>query len=182
MKSLFKLSALGILTTMIITGCTNHSLLKPTEKDQVVIINQVSPEGIGQKIGTITLKDTSFGLVLITDLSHLPPGPHGFHIHEKGSCAPAEKDGKMGAALAAGSHFNPDNSEHGNSTHGHLGDLPILNVAEDGTAKASLVAQRIKLDDIQNLAIMIHEGGDNFSDQPVPLGGGGNRIACGVIK
>jgi Cu-Zn family superoxide dismutase len=28
---------------------------------------------------------------------------------------------------------------------------------------------------------MIHEGGDNYSDQPKPLGGGGARIACGVI-
>jgi superoxide dismutase, Cu-Zn family len=30
--------------------------------------------------------------------------------------------------------------------------------------------------------VVIHEGGDNFSDQPKPLGGGGGRIACGVIK
>jgi Cu-Zn family superoxide dismutase len=28
---------------------------------------------------------------------------------------------------------------------------------------------------------MIHEGGDNYSDEPAPLGGGGARIACGVI-
>ncbi|HHU1509993.1 TPA: superoxide dismutase [Cu-Zn] SodC2, partial [Escherichia coli] len=25
-------------------------------------------------------------------------------------------------------------------------------------------------------------GGDNMSDQPKPLGGGGERYACGVIK
>ena len=29
---------------------------------------------------------------------------------------------------------------------------------------------------------MIHAGGDNYSDQPQPLGGGGARIACGVIN
>jgi superoxide dismutase, Cu-Zn family len=28
---------------------------------------------------------------------------------------------------------------------------------------------------------MIHAGGDNYADQPQPLGGGGARIACGVI-
>jgi Cu-Zn family superoxide dismutase len=28
---------------------------------------------------------------------------------------------------------------------------------------------------------MIHAGGDNYADQPAPLGGGGARIACGVI-
>lgn len=29
--------------------------------------------------------------------------------------------------------------------------------------------------------VMVHAGGDNFSDEPVPLGGGGARLACGVI-
>jgi Cu-Zn family superoxide dismutase len=29
---------------------------------------------------------------------------------------------------------------------------------------------------------MVHAGGDNFADHPQPLGGGGPRIACGVIK
>ena len=29
---------------------------------------------------------------------------------------------------------------------------------------------------------MIHAGGDNYSDQPKPNGGGGARIACGVIE
>jgi Cu-Zn family superoxide dismutase len=29
---------------------------------------------------------------------------------------------------------------------------------------------------------MIHEGGDNYADEPKPLGGGGARIACGVVE
>jgi Cu-Zn family superoxide dismutase len=29
---------------------------------------------------------------------------------------------------------------------------------------------------------MIHDGGDNYSDEPAKLGGGGNRMVCGVIK
>ena len=29
---------------------------------------------------------------------------------------------------------------------------------------------------------MIHVGGDNHSDHPAALGGGGPRMACGVIK
>ena len=29
---------------------------------------------------------------------------------------------------------------------------------------------------------MIHDGGDNYADDPKPLGGGGGRIACGVIR
>jgi Cu-Zn family superoxide dismutase len=33
-----------------------------------------------------------------------------------------------------------------------------------------------------NRSLMIHAGGDNYADQPAPLGGGGTRVACGVIK
>ena len=29
---------------------------------------------------------------------------------------------------------------------------------------------------------MAHAGGDNHSDHPLPLGGGGERFACGVIS
>jgi len=28
---------------------------------------------------------------------------------------------------------------------------------------------------------MVHAGGDNHADHPAPLGGGGERVACGVI-
>ena len=37
------------------------------------------------------------------------------------------------------------------------------------------------MEDVSGRALMIHEGGDNYADEPKPLGGGGARIACGVI-
>jgi Cu/Zn superoxide dismutase len=36
--------------------------------------------------------------------------------------------------------------------------------------------------DVRGHSIMIHAGGDNYSDQPELFGGGGARIACGVAK
>ena len=39
----------------------------------------------------------------------------------------------------------------------------------------------LKLEDVAGRALVIHEGGDNYSDTPKPLGGGGVRMACGVI-
>ena len=45
-----------------------------------------------------------------------------------------------------------------------------------------LIAPRIKsLDALKGHALMIHAGGDNYADQPAPLGGGGARLACGVL-
>ena len=110
---------------------------------------------------------------------------HGFHVHETGSCGTNEKDGKKVAAGAAGGHFDPVASKHhaGPSGDGHLGDLPALVVNDSGAAGTAVTAPRLtKLSEVKGKALMIHAGGDNFSDQPKPLGGGGERIACGVIE
>jgi Cu-Zn family superoxide dismutase len=44
-----------------------------------------------------------------------------------------------------------------------------------------VVAPHLTVDDVLGHSIMIHAGGDNYSDQPAPLGGGGARIACGKL-
>ena len=48
----------------------------------------------------------------------------------------------------------------------HLADAQIVAVAQLGGGDLHV----------------IHEGADNFSDQPKPLGGGGARIACGEVS
>ncbi|HZV99823.1 MAG TPA: superoxide dismutase [Cu-Zn] SodC [Methylophilaceae bacterium] len=152
--------------------------------EKIVVINLINESGIGKPIGTIKLSDSATGLVLDPDLGELPPGPHGFHIHENPSCAPGEKDGKKGAGLAAGGHFDPEQSSkhEGPGGHGHHGDLPLLVVKPDGSMTQPLTAPRLKVEQLTGRSIMIHEGGDNYRDTPKPLGGGGGRIACGVIE
>src|SRR5262249_25494807 len=65
---------------------------------------------------------------------------------------------------------------------GHKGDLPTLTVDADGRVTRDVVAPHLKVSDVKGHSIMIHVGGDNYSDQPAPLGGSGARIACGVAK
>jgi Cu-Zn family superoxide dismutase len=55
-------------------------------------------------------------------------------------------------------------------------------VAKDGTATGTVLAPRLKLKDVIGHSLMIHEGGDNYSDTPKKLGGGGARIACGSVS
>ena len=115
----------------------------------------------------------------------MPAGVHGFHVHENGSCEPGMKDGKAVAALAAGGHFDPQKTgKHlGPYADGHLGDLPAIYVTADGMANDPVLAPRLKkISEIEGKALMVHAGGDNHSDHPLPLGGGGERFACGVIK
>lgn len=130
--------------------------------------------------GTIVATDTPYGLMLTPKLSGLTsdvlPGVHGFHIHEEGTC---EQKG-----MAAGGHLDPNNTKKHLgpfNAAGHLGDLPALYVEADGTISQPVVAPRLKVKDILGFSIMIHGGGDNYSDQPKPLGGGASRMLCGVI-
>jgi len=104
-------------------------------------------------------------------------------VHENPSCAPAEQNGAPVPAAAAGGHLDPAGTKrHGEPWgDGHLGDLPPLYVAADGSANQPVLAPRLKLSDVQNRSLMIHVGGDNHADHPAPLGGGGARMACGVI-
>lgn len=152
--------------------------------EKIVVVNAISEEGVGKIIGTVKLSDSDAGLLIDPDLGELSPGLHGFHIHEKPSCGVADKDGKKVAGLGAGGHYDPHKSakHEGPEGHGHHGDLPALEVKDDGSATKIVVAPRLKLSEITGRSLMIHEGGDNYSDAPKPLGGGGGRIACGIIE
>lgn len=145
----------------------------------------IDAKGVGPEIGTLTLSDSRGGLHVVPKLAGLPPGQRGFHVHENPDCGPGMKDGKMQAGLAAGGHYDPRaTGKHVGPTGdaGHRGDLPVLDVAADGTATQPANALRLSVNEVRGRAFVIHEGGDNFSDQPKPLGGGGGRIACGVVS
>jgi Cu-Zn family superoxide dismutase len=153
-------------------------------KSLKVTMNLITADGVGKSIGTITIKPTKDGVALEPKLKDLPPGEHGFHVHEKGSCDPADKEGKKTAGQAAGGHFDPDatKAHKGPGGGGHKGDLPKLVVSDKGEAKDKLEVKGLTLGDFEGKALMIHAGGDSYSDAPKPLGGGGERIACGVVK
>lgn len=177
------------LAATLVVALACSSSVHATANEIVVPMNLISAKGTGSSIGTITLSDTKNGFLRL-DLklsADLPPGGHGFHIHENGDCGVASKDGAVVSGLAAGGHFDPDQTgkHEGPSGHGHKGDLPILFVEKDGDlateTRHSLIAPRLKLADVRGRSIMIHAGSDTYSDTPAPLGGGGARIACGVI-
>lgn len=149
-----------------------------------VPMNFVDENGVGAPVGQVTITQSAYGAVFTPALTGLPPGIHGFHVHENPSCDPGEQGGKMVAALAAGGHYDPQSTKrHGFPWgDGHLGDLPALYVDMSGNASNPVLAPRLKLSDVKGHALMIHTGGDNHADQPTPLGGGGARIVCGVIQ
>ena len=147
-------------------------------------MNTVAATGVGKSAGTVTISDSKYGLVFKPALTGLPAGIHGFHVHENGSCATNQKDGKPVPAGAAGAHLDTSGSKkHGLPWgDGHVGDLPALYVDSSGVANNPVLSPRLKLADVKGKALMVHAGGDNHADHPAPLGGGGARIVCGIIE
>jgi Cu-Zn family superoxide dismutase len=151
--------------------------------DYKVEMNAIDARGIGASVGSVKITQGPNGVVLAPDLKGLPPGDHGFHVHEKASCAAATKDGKLEPGEGAGPHFDPKKTHKhaGPAGGGHMGDLPVLKVGADGTATAPMTLSGLKVKDFSNRSLMIHAGGDNYTDEPAN-GGGGARIACGMVQ
>jgi superoxide dismutase, Cu-Zn family len=178
--------AVAIVLTMIATPAVAQQRAdQRVEQRTKVMLNLLDDKGIGAAVGSVTFSDTPKGLQIEAALFGLPPGPHGFHVHEHPSCGPQEKDGKIVPGLAAGDHYDPGNTRaHRGPEHkdGHLGDLPELVVEKDGVSNARMLAPHLKVADLRGRSLVIHAGGDNYADTPQPAGGGGDRIACGLFE
>lgn len=167
-----------------IAALSLSSLAMAASEGLTVEMKAVSESGTGAPAGKVVIRETQYGLEFTPTLTGLAQGVHGFHVHENPSCDPKEQNGKMVAALAAGGHFDPAGTKrHGLPWgDGHLGDLPPLYVDMNGNANNPVLSPRLKLADLRGRSLMIHAGGDNHSDHPAPLGGGGARAVCGVIQ
>ncbi|MBC2665039.1 superoxide dismutase family protein [Novosphingobium flavum] len=134
----------------------------------------------GQPAGSIALVTSGAGYRLLGNVSGLPAGSHGIHIHAVGRC-----DGP--AFTTAGGHLNPAMHEHGvlNPKGAHMGDLQNIAVIADGTGQIDLPLQgtRAQLDaglfDADGTALVIHAAADDYRTDPT--GNSGARIACGIL-
>jgi len=176
MKKALSMVVLASMVVMFLWACGSG------DDPNVIKIHMLTEEGTGENIGTVRTTESEYGILFTPDLKGLPPGLHGFHLHTEGTCGSLEKDGVMVPGLASGGHYDPagTGAHKGPYGNGHLGDLPALYVDDQGHATLPVLAPRLKAADLKGRALMIHSGGDNYSDTP-EMGGGGGRIACGVI-
>lgn len=154
------------------------NILKNNGTIIVEVVNQSN-----EKIGTAQLQQQTNGVRIKLDASRLPPGKHGFHIHENGRC-------DVPSFETAGSHFNPTGASHGSGHQGgpHAGDLPNLEVAADGTVHIDYMAKMVTFEKGEynslfkqgGTSLIIHSKADDYKSQPA--GDAGERIACGIIS
>ncbi|MEC5424112.1 superoxide dismutase family protein [Virgibacillus sp. C22-A2] len=151
-----------------------------TEEEEV-LVSLIDTEG--NMVATATLVEEDSGVTINLEGENLPPGTHGFHIHEEGACEEPDFE-------SAGGHYNPTDANHGfdDPDGPHAGDLPNIEVSEDGTVTEEVKADMVTLvkDEDNSLykdggtALVIHSEADDYSSQPA--GEAGERIACGVIS
>lgn len=137
----------------------------------------------GKSVGTAELTEEDSGVRVKVNATDLPEGLHGFHFHEAGKCEAPDFE-------SAGGHFNPTGASHGleEKEGPHAGDLPNLEVGEDGTVEDEFLAEHVTLESGKDnsllqeggTALVIHATADDGKTQP--SGNSGDRIACGIVK
>lgn len=174
-----------LLAGVAIIGMTSLSITANAQQSAVatVIDNNAA------ELGEIKIKQAPNGILLHVNLEGLPAGKHGFHIHETGTCEDHDK-----FTMAHGHIGKGDDVKHGlmNPDGYEEGDLPNLIVSKDGTVEVELYVNDLKIADADDMnddsvlldddgaAFMIHANPDDHMTQPI--GGAGDRIACGVIQ
>ena len=137
----------------------------------------------GKTTGTAELTQTPHGVLVEVDITGLPPGEHGFHLHETGTCAPDT------GFESAGGHYGPGGQAHGFlvAEGPHAGDMPNQFVGADGRLRAQALLHEVTFSggeapifDADGSALVVHTKADD--DESQPSGEAGDRLACAVLE
>ncbi|MBA2689423.1 MAG: superoxide dismutase family protein [Burkholderiales bacterium] len=161
-----------LLASVSLAGCAAVPDARP-------VTVTLQPTQGNKTAGTVTFTQQGNKVLVVANVDGLAPGPHGFHIHEKGDCSAPD-------ATSAGGHFNPSQKPHGAAAGNerHAGDMGNLNAAANGKATLSLQVEGISLspgapNSIIGRGLIVHADPDDYKTQPT--GNAGNRVACAVI-
>ncbi|PAV91864.1 hypothetical protein WR25_15617 [Diploscapter pachys] len=173
---MFLLNALFVLAVQL-------KLAFAQETHATATIYQVSGGVANEPIGKLYFIENNGRLTINGSLTGLPPGSHGFHIHETGST-------DQGCA-AAGAHYNPMQMNHGgpNDMIRHIGDLGNIQTPASGPTPINVLDSIASLSgnfSIIGRSVVIHEKPDDLgkggTEDSLKTGSAGARIACGVIE
>lgn len=135
----------------------------------------------GELLGQAILTATPTGVEIALTASGLKPGPHGFHIHTNGTCAPGpDASGQAVDFGAAGERFDPPDP----ANKAHAGELRNLTADPSGKASARYLNTQVTLTpgpaSVIGRALVVHADPHDHAAQPA--GKSGARLLCGRIE
>jgi superoxide dismutase, Cu-Zn family len=158
------------ITILLLAACA--TTMRPTATATL------TPTSGSTAQGTVRFVQLADGAVEVSvDLTGVPAGTHGFHVHDKGDC------GDNGNA--AGGHFNPSATAHGapQADPHHAGDFGNVTANASGAVRTTFTTRSVTVEAGANSAVghavILHANPDDLATQPT--GNAGARIACGVV-
>lgn len=182
--------AFGVLAGIALTAIFAF-VLKPMPAGPTTAFSVMTLAN-GTIAGKISLTyDAAAGSTVVAGtITHLTPGKHGFHIHQKGSLI---VDATNAHCKATGGHYNPAGSTHGAAADDvrHVGDIANILADASGTATFTYTDKLVRLNgptSVLGRAFVVHAGEDDLgqgtgdaAEGSKKTGNAGGRVACGVI-
>ena len=153
-------------------------------------VHKINDLGVAQGLGYAEISAIDSGVKVVIDAQGLPSGLNGLHFHENPSCDAGLLNGEKKAGLAAGEHYGHDMTMMGGMDMSSMtpeqhrmhmammkpkGDLPPLEVDENGRVVAPVIGKGLILNELRGRSLMIHRG-------PDVDGVSGPKYACVVIE
>lgn len=170
-----------VTVVMLVWGCAKQEGGPQGAMPHEMSINKavavLHPTEGNTAYGVVTFTKEEGGVRVAANLSGVPAGAHGFHVHEYGDCS--SMDG-----TSAGGHFNPEGMPHAgpDAAKRHVGDLGNITADETGNAQLDYLDTHLTFSGANSIigrGLILHAQPDDLTSQPT--GAAGARIACGVI-
>jgi Cu-Zn family superoxide dismutase len=172
----------GFIATLLVggllfLGCSQQEKAGDAMSVTEAVANMNATQG-NTAHGTVTFTMSENGMRVVAHFEDVPPGEHGFHIHEVGDCSAPD-------ASSAGGHFNPTGMPHGGPSdqQRHIGDLGNISADSAGVAHKEFVDSLLTFEGANSIlgkGLILHADADDLTSQPT--GAAGGRLSCGVIE
>jgi Cu-Zn family superoxide dismutase len=174
--------ALSILTVALaLSACQGPHEARPGASGPAPAARAELRDATGRTVGNASFFEMNGAVRLTVDVTGIPPGAKGVHVHDVARCDPPSFESAAG-------HFNPTSREHGsaNPRGPHAGDLPNIAVDAGGRGHLDVTTEQFtvgdgsrSLFDTDGSALVLHAGRDDLRSDPA--GNSGARLACAVI-
>jgi Cu-Zn family superoxide dismutase len=187
----FLMGASPVVMAQVIGEDSNVDMTKPSDDDSPAgsVTSKLPGETVqtllyrtdGTKVGFAVFRKAPKGVIIGLNLSKIPSGWHGVHIHTNPDCSPKQFE----PFDASGGHLGFEGLAHGFMVGAgpQNGDLPNIWIGTNGTGRAEFYTDILDFEDLvrnKGRSILIDAQADDHITPP--SGNSGGHLVCGVVR